>query len=78
MGGGGWGAGEVETKNSCKGKLSEKKIHARRVDQEKNSCIGLPHILHKSQKGRQERHKAYCVQNISSLNKLPAEFWSCK
>ena len=20
--------------------------------------------------------KAYCVQNISSLNKLPAEFWS--
>ena len=21
--------------------------------------------------------KAYCVQNIGPLNKLPAEFWSC-
>ena len=39
----GGGAGEVQKKNSCKGKLREKKIHACRVDQEKNSCIGLSH-----------------------------------
>ena len=47
------GADEVQKKNSYKGKLSEKKIHACKVDQEKNSCIGLSHILLKSQEGRQ-------------------------
>ena len=31
-----------------------KEIPACRVDREKNSCIGLPHILHKSQEGMQE------------------------
>ena len=46
--------GRSTKKNSCKGILSEKKIHARRVDQKKNSCIGLPYILHKFQEDRQE------------------------
>ena len=61
--------GRSTKKNSCKGKFSEKKYHARRVDQKKNSCIGLPYICTNFKKtGR----KSYCVQNISSLNKLPA------
>ena len=30
------------------------KIHACRIDQEKHSCLGLPHILHKSQEGMEE------------------------
>ena len=41
-------------KKFMQGKIKWKKIHACWVDQEKNSCIGLPHILHKSQEGRQE------------------------
>ena len=67
------GGQSTKKKNSCKGKFSKKKYHARRVDQKKKSCIGLPYICTNFKKtGR----KAYCVQNISSLNKLPAEFGS--
>ena len=71
----GGGAGEVQKKDSCKGKLSEENS-CMQNRQGKKSCIGLPHILHKPQEGRQE--SILSVQNISSLNKLPAEFWSCK
>ena len=47
------GAGEVQKKDSCKGKLSEENS-CMQSRPGKNSCIGLPHILHKSQEGRQE------------------------
>ena len=68
-----WWAGEVQKKNSCKGILSEKKIHARRVDQKKIPPLAFHTFCTNFKKtGR----KAYCVQNISSLNKLPAEFGS--
>ena len=49
----GGGAGEVQKKDSCKGKLSEENS-CMQSRPGKNSCIGLPHILHKSQEGRQE------------------------
>ena len=65
--------GRSTKKNSCKGILSEKKIHARRVDQKKIPALAFHTFCTNFKKtGR----KAYCVQNISSLNKLPAEFGS--
>ena len=44
----GEGRAKYKKKKFMQGKIKWKKIHACRVDQEKNSCIGLPHILHKS------------------------------
>ena len=49
----GGGAGEVQKKDSCKGKLSEENS-CMQSRQGKKSCIDLPHILHKPQEGRQE------------------------
>ena len=40
-GGGGGGGAKYKKKNSCKGKLSEKKIHACRVDQEKIPALAF-------------------------------------
>ena len=54
------------------GKIKWKKNHACRVDQEKNFCNGLPHILQKSQEGMQEsircaKTSAFWIETSGSL-----------
>ena len=44
MGGGEGGTGEAQKQNSCKGKLSEKKIHVRQLTLKKYSCHSLKKI----------------------------------
>ena len=53
------------------GKIKGKKINACRVDQEKIPALAFHTFCTNLRKAGR---KAYCVQNITSLNKLPADF----
>ena len=70
MGRGG-GAAKYKKKKKKQGKNKWKKIHPCKVDQQKTPALAFHTFCTNLRKAGR---KAYCVQNITSLNKLPADF----